>query len=658
MIKVSRLSVLLFFPGLFLFVILSMIAQWAVPKVAANDGTFFDTGQNLGLVNTQGVALGDVDGDSDLDAFAANNGFNQLWLNNGTAGFSTNGQNLSNQNSNGIALGNLDGDTDLDAFVVNQGANEIWVNIGGGFFSNSGQSIGAGGLSVALADLDGDMDLDAFIGNNGPNEVWLNGEGGNPAGTFSDSGQSLGTSTSRSVVIADVNGDTYLDAVVANGNSSFQPSKIWLNDGAGNFSDSGQNLDGSWNYGLVVGDLDGDTDLDILLTSWTVTGTLWINQGGVQGGTLGQFNESGQQLSNSGSIGASLADVDGDGDLDALVGKWSNGNEVWFNQGGVQGGIEGVFVDSGQSLGNAATWAVATGDLDGDNDIDVIFGNWGANKVWTNGPPGLPNPSFDVDARVNDDGNLVYPWAQSGDAVLPVLLSNPAVAPVTVYAQIATTISVTTKTLQYSPGELSKPLQITNPQPNPSETLSLTLDIDFTFLLQSKLAQSLNLVFIDTGQGQPLCYLCFVDWMVKLLGFDTSFWTLHHVDLLALKSTPIWNHYQNLFGRYSPEISTIVATNPTLLWRSFSMLETWTPAIQSLDSGQGFMVTITQGMIDEIKQLFEGIEAEAGPGLAARLNFELTALNLDSYVGLNMDEAETKFSKEIRPEIFLPVVFD
>jgi hypothetical protein len=67
-----------------------------------------------------------------------------------------------------VALGDVDGDGDLDALIANWvgQANQVWVNDGSGLFTDSGQSLGTiGSLSTALGDLDGDGDLDAFIGN-------------------------------------------------------------------------------------------------------------------------------------------------------------------------------------------------------------------------------------------------------------------------------------------------------------------------------------------------------------------------------------------------------------------------------------------------------------------------------------------------------------
>jgi hypothetical protein len=84
---------------------------------------FSDSGQNLGISHSFGVALGDVDGDGDLDAFVANaNGqANKVWVNDGSGDFSDGYQGLGNSDSRAVALGDVDGDGDLDAFVVNDG---------------------------------------------------------------------------------------------------------------------------------------------------------------------------------------------------------------------------------------------------------------------------------------------------------------------------------------------------------------------------------------------------------------------------------------------------------------------------------------------------------------------------------------------------------
>jgi hypothetical protein len=76
---------------------------------------------------------------------------------------------------------------------------------------------------VALGDLDEDGDLDAYLARNPPEcaGVWLN----DGAGAFSDSGQSLGVG--RELALGDLDGDGDLDAFII---GMFPgPNEVWLN---------------------------------------------------------------------------------------------------------------------------------------------------------------------------------------------------------------------------------------------------------------------------------------------------------------------------------------------------------------------------------------------------------------------------------------------
>ena len=291
-------------------------------------GIFRDSGQALGNTSSYDVSLGDVDGDGDLDAWAPS--FEQadrVWVNQGgdqggVAGdFADSGQGLGISGSTAVALGDVDGDGDLDAWVAKWinlagvGANLVFINQGGdqggvaGNFADSGQTLGNSYSSdVSLGDVDGDGDLDAWVanGNDQTNRVWINqgGDQGGVAGNFADSGQALGTFWSIGVALGDLDDDGDLDAWVANGND--QTNRVWINQGgdqggvAGNFADSGQALGNSYSSDVSLGDVDGDGDLDAWVANWDNPGQphVWINQGGDQGGVAGNFADSGQALGN------------------------------------------------------------------------------------------------------------------------------------------------------------------------------------------------------------------------------------------------------------------------------------------------------------------------------------------------------------------------
>ena len=204
-----------------------------------------------------------------------------------------------------------------------------------------------------------------------------------PTGTFMDSGQNLGSSDSFGVELGDVDGDGDIDAFVVN--QGTQPNKVWINDGTGNFTDSGQSLGNSESRGVKLRDLDGDGDLDAFVANNGQANKVWINDG------AGNFTDSGQNLGGSRSFDVSLRDLDGDGDIDAFVANYvAQPNKVWLNDG------DANFTDSGQNLGSFATTGVTTEDLDGDGDIDAFVSSYASqyNKVWLN----------DGDANFTDNG--------------------------------------------------------------------------------------------------------------------------------------------------------------------------------------------------------------------------------------------------------------
>ena len=211
-------------------------------QVFLNDGggKYSDSGQQLGHWSSSDVALGDVDQDGDLDALVSNNGeesnnATMLWLNDGQGKFTDSQQRLGFTNASAAALGDLDGDGDLDAFIANSshgGANpadKVWLNDGHGVFSDSQQSLGSFyDLTVELGDLDGDGDLDAFTGIwRGSPRVWLN----DGKGKFVDGKVKLLMPNSAGVAIADLDGDGDLDVFVSTNTWAGGDGRprLWLN---------------------------------------------------------------------------------------------------------------------------------------------------------------------------------------------------------------------------------------------------------------------------------------------------------------------------------------------------------------------------------------------------------------------------------------------
>ena len=328
----------------------------------------------------------------------------------------------SNYPASSVALGDLDGDGDLDAFFVCSLScmTRVFFNQGGqqgqqaGTLVDSGQQITTCNIPrVSLGDLDGDGDLDAFIscGEDYPHRVHINQGGiqGGVEGFFSHGGeQELGNFQGRGNALGDVDGDGDLDAFVVH--DYYEGDRIYINQGngqggiAGELVDSGQSLGSFRSSSVALADLDGDGDLDAFVTHFNVSDVIYLNQGGDQNGIEGVFIESGQLLQSWNTKDVALADLDGDGDIDAIPVR--GGALMLSNQGGAQGGIEGEFISTALLPGSYTDRAVAIGDIDNDGDLDVVFASDSIYEILHVNQGGLQGGT--IGTFVTDDQAILF----------------------------------------------------------------------------------------------------------------------------------------------------------------------------------------------------------------------------------------------------------
>lgn len=256
------------------------------------------------------------------------------------------------------------------------------IDKGNVVFENNQSLSSSNSWGIAAGDLNCDGFDDIFVANLGQaNTVWLNDGTGN----FNDTGQTLGNGTSEAVALEDLDGDGDLDAFVANRLYGNPINKVWLNDGTGYFTDSGQDLGNNYSKDVALADLDGDGDIDAVVANYSSgnQAMIWWNDG------KAQFTSQVITGSGSGWTTVDVGDLNGNGRMDIILGRRGGtpkGSRVWLNMG------NGNFSSTGQVLNSPDIWSIELGDLDNDGDLDAFVTNsmqWYpkvcySSEVWLN----------------------------------------------------------------------------------------------------------------------------------------------------------------------------------------------------------------------------------------------------------------------------------
>jgi len=309
----------------------------------------------------------------------------------------------------------LEGISDPDGKIYKNSHNDLYKNNGDGTFTEVSKIAGVGGhqwsMAAGAVDLDNDGNKDLYVLNYGPNVFYHN----NGDGTFKDITSSLGlagpdtlngfTKWSIGVSFWDYNRDGRIDAMVGNfmafdpkyvspstpdmmpspSEYKGQASMLYEQQPDGTFIDVTRKNNlyypNSKCMGLTVFDYNEDGNIDIFQANDHQLNFLFRNENGtykevgVQSGVAANSHGVG-----TGSMHASIGDIDGDGLIDILVSDLDYG-ALYHNIG------NGIFVDITEESGVAAamegkgSWGAQLFDYDNDGDLDIVAANGTAEEL-------------------------------------------------------------------------------------------------------------------------------------------------------------------------------------------------------------------------------------------------------------------------------------
>ncbi|HJR52426.1 MAG TPA: FG-GAP-like repeat-containing protein, partial [Gemmatimonadota bacterium] len=347
------------------------------------------------------LVFADLDGDGDKDLIWGDWFEPGLLLleNNGTCdqpGFSATpvpwpvGDPIATSGYNAPTFGDVDADGDLDAIVgilggaynpITTAADNLYLleqNADGWRLVTRRliEQVDVGAESVpAVGDLDADGDLDILLANK------------------------IDPANNRTAMIY------RLENVGAAGRPAFRE--------AGALAE----VTGDFHYAPTLADLDADGDLDLLVGTWNKGVFLYRNEGTAESPRFTRVEEPVVDLTRGSHASPALGDLDGDGDLDLVAGESSGEVNVWENVGTAAAPSFSLVTDTLMALDAGRRSAPALADLNGDGRVDLVLGSesgetrvlWGASALdrfddgGTIALPGIAAPAF---ADLDGDGDL------------------------------------------------------------------------------------------------------------------------------------------------------------------------------------------------------------------------------------------------------------
>lgn len=393
------------------------------------------------------IAMADFNGDTYEDliisAEALSGADFRFYMNDGSGQF--NEQTLNPVSEPIVDLGDINTDGSIDIVVAGSSSGnptvELLLNDGDGNFQQviGSPFQGSNSGTVDFLDLDNDLDNDIIITGRTTSlektQVFIN----DGTGQFSEDIQSSFQDVWQSDLdYGDIDNDGDLDVFLFGRFSAAASTELYINDGSGIFTESTSNTFKLAREGAVkFFDSDADDDLDLIFTGWASEGyvsELYLNDGS------GLFTiVPGTVFEGMAFSDIAIGDVDGDADLDVLITGINNSSEpnsiLYINDGRGEFSIATGMPFSGVGLGEGS---VSFEDIDGDNDIDLLLTTVSSTNLYLNDGTGgytlVPDTPFEttfwrastkfLDVENDGDADLILSTGRSFEPSRTILYVN------------------------------------------------------------------------------------------------------------------------------------------------------------------------------------------------------------------------------------------